>query len=134
MSILLFFYQSIRNYFRFDEIDFTSYVRISQWFRHGQNPFQEVSRRYIYPFFTVILVYPMTFFKASSFLEGISIGLWSLGLYFCLFRTIGKSAGLMTGRDSAWKVLKTNILFTALIVIMLHPFQQDEFLNGQIYL
>ncbi len=134
VSIVLFYYQSIRNYFKFEEIDFTSYVRASQWFFEGQNPYQEVPRRFIYPLFVLVLLYPFKLLNCTAIGGGISIALWSLGAYLAFFWTIGTSLKLIYNKSSAWESLKSFYLFPVLIVIMLHPFLQDEFLNGQINL
>jgi len=134
ISILLFYYQSIRNFFKFDEIDFTSYIRASGWFFGGENPYQAVPRRFIYPLFLLLVVYPLTFLQKGQVLSGISIGLWSAGLYVAFFATLGAAWKYLYRYTSKLSALRKNLFWIALMVLMLHPFLQDEFLNGQVNL
>jgi len=133
-SLLLFFYQSIQNFFRFEEIDFSSYVRASGWFFDGENPYQDVIRRFIYPQFLLIVVYPLTFLQKNQWLSGISIGLWSAGLYASFFATLGAAWKYLYGYHSWREALGKNLLPVGLVILMLHPFLQSEFLNGQVNL
>ncbi len=134
ISILLFYYQSIRNFFKFNEIDFTSYVRASGWFFGGENPYQEVPRRFIYPLFMLLAVYPLTLLQKGPFLSGVSIAIWSAGLYASFFATLGAAWKYFYIYNSKTAALRKNLFWIALMVIMLHPFLQDEFLNGQVNL
>ncbi len=134
VSLGIFFYQSIRNFFKFAEIDFTSYVRASAWFFNGENPYQEVTRRYLYPQFLLLIVYPFTLLQTGSFWKGMSIGLWSLGSMISFFLTLAATWKHSLGLPSLWSALKNNVVGAALLVLMLHPFLQDEFLNGQVNL
>lgn len=134
LSVLLFFYQSIHNFFRFPEIDFSSYLRASEWFFDGGNPYRDIMRRFIYPLFILIVVYPLTFLQKGNLLSGVSIGLWSAGLYVSFFATLGVAWKYLYGYNSIRDALKNNQLGAALMVLMLHPFLQSEFLNGQVNL
>ncbi len=133
-SLLLFYYQSIRNFFKFHEIDFTSYVRASDWFFDGQNPYQQVARRYIYPLFLLLVIHPLTWLQSSPLLKGVSIALWSLGSFLAFFLTLGVAWQRLYQLPSIRRALIDNYGAIAIIVVMLHPYLQDEFLNGQVNL
>lgn len=133
-SLALFFYQSIRNFFKFAQIDFTSYVRASGWFFDGDNPYQAATRRYLYPLFLLLVVYPLTFLQQSRLASGLSIALWSAGSLAAFFAVLGAVWRYLYNYASAWKAVRDNLLPAALMVVMLHPFLQDEFLNGQVNL
>ena len=134
VSILLFYYQSIRNFFKFDEIDFTSYIRASGWFFDGENPFQEAPRRFIYPLFMLLVVYPLTFLQKGQFWSGVSIALWSAGAYVSFFATLSAAWKYLYRYKTKYAALRRNLFPTALMILMLHPFLQDEFINGQVNL
>ena len=91
-------------------------------------------RRFIYPLFILIVVYPLTFLQKGNLLSGISIGLWSAGLYASFFATLGAAWKYLYGYDSIKQALAKNVFGAALMVLMLHPFLQSEFLNGQVNL
>jgi Glycosyltransferase family 87 len=134
ISLVLFFYQSIRNYFKFSGIDLTSYIQASQWFFNGENPYQEVPRPFIYPQFILMVVYPLNLLQSSDIGKAIGVAIWSLGLYISLFLTYAASWKMLLKHQSLKEALIKNYVLIALMTIILHPFLQDEFINGQINL
>jgi hypothetical protein len=71
---------------------------------------------------------------SSPALRAITAGIWSLGLYVSLFLTLGAGWKMMYGHRSLIDALKKNIFMIAILVLMVHPSLQDEFLNGQVNL
>ncbi|MEW5796929.1 MAG: glycosyltransferase family 87 protein [Candidatus Zixiibacteriota bacterium] len=130
-SLLLFYYQSVRNYFKFAEIDFTSYLRASAWFFSAENPYQEVTRRYLYPLFLLVVVYPFTLLQQGPLGKSVSISVWSLGAVATFLATMAATWKHQFNLASKRSALRANLLPAALLVLMLHPFLQDEFLNSQ---
>jgi hypothetical protein len=133
-SLALFFYQCIRNINKFATIDLTSYIRASDCFFNGGNPYVEASRRYIYPLFLLLIVYPFQFLMSSAALKGLTAAIWSLGLYLSFTLALTGSWKYLYGDRSHKEALKRHFLPLCLIVVMLHPALQDEFLNGQVNL
>lgn len=134
VSIVLFFYQHIRNINKFSDTDLTSYIRASIWFFSGENPYQDVVRRFIYPQFLLLILVPFHSVLASPLLRGITASFWGLGLYCSFFLTLAASWKRMYGYQSFDESLRRNITAIALLVVMTHPLLQDEFLNGQVNL
>lgn len=131
LSVLLFFYQSIRNHNYLNGNDLTSYINSAAWFFNGENPYTAPVRRFIYPQFLLLIAYPLTFLQSGYFQKGISASAWSLVSYFAFFKTIALSlqfadaSAIESGRN------KSRWFEYSLLVLLLHPFLQDEFLNGQ---
>lgn len=134
ISVLLFFYQSIRNHNYENGNDLTTYFKSSQLFYQGENPFTEGSRPYIYPLFLVIVVYPLSLLQSGFFTKAVAASIWSAISYFAFFTTILASFSYLTRNNRLWSVFKKQILPISLTVLILHPFLQDEFLNGQVNL
>ena len=134
VSVVLFFYQSINNFYKFNEIDFTSYVRASQNFYNGNNPYLATPRRFSYPLFLAVILYPMTWLQSGQIMKGFSIGLWSLGAYVSFFAVIWAGWKKLEYDSGGTLLLKEGPLIAAVIVALLHPFLQSEFINGQINL
>jgi hypothetical protein len=133
-SIILFFYQSIRNHNYYGGNDLTTYLMVSRWFFEGDNPYILIARRYIYPLFLLIICYPLSFLQSNFTQKIIAATIWSLASYMALFLTLAASRKALYKFKSWWLALKNNLLPAALIIIMMHPFLQDEFLNGQVNL
>jgi hypothetical protein len=134
VSVLLFFYQSIRNHNYENGNDLTTYFKSSQLFYNGENPFTEGARPYIYPLFLVIVVYPLSLLQSGFFAKAIAVSTWSAISYFAFFMTILACLRFLYGTDRIRKVLREQLFPIALAVLILHPFLQDEFLNGQVNL
>ncbi len=134
VSLVLFFYQHIRNINKFADADLTSYIRASIWFFSGENPYQDVVRRFIYPQFLLLVLVPFHSVLASPMLRGITAFVWGLGLYLSFFLTLAASWKHLYGFKSFSESLKQNVPAIALLVMMTHPLLQDEFLNGQVNL
>lgn len=134
ISVVLFFVQSINNFYKFAEIDFTSYIRASQNFWDGQNPYLAAPRRYSYPLFLAVVLYPLTWLQSGQILRGFSIGLWSLGAYISFFAAIMAGWKVLAAGKSEALAVKTKVIVSAIMVVLLHPFLQNEFLNGQVNL
>lgn len=134
ISIVLFFYQHIRNINKFADTDLTSYIRASNWFFSGENPYQDVVRRFIYPQFLLLVLVPFHSVLTSPFLRGITAFVWGLGLYLSFFLTLAAGWKNLYGYQTLRESLKRNITAIALMVVMIHPLLQDEFLNGQVNL
>lgn len=133
-SLLLFYYQTIRNIVRFEEIDLTSYIRASTWFFAGDNPYQDVARRYIYPQFLLIVVYPFHWLMDAAATKRLVAGIWSAGLITAFFFAVSASWRYLKDADTLRSALRKNVTVTAILVVMVHPMLQDEFLNGQVNL
>jgi hypothetical protein len=134
VSMVIFFCQCIRNMNKFAEIDLTSYIRASTWFFSGDNPYQDVPRRYIYPLFLLLVVSPFQLLMSTPFLKAIAAGIWSLGSYLSFLLTLAVAWKQMYRYESLLDSLRQNIFPIALIVILIFPSLQDEFLNGQVNL
>lgn len=134
LAVLLFFYQSIRNHNYVNGNDLTSYLNSSRWFFAGDNPYTAPVRRFIYPLFLLIVCYPLSLLQNSPVQKVLAAGLWSLLAWFSFFRTIFSSWNSLYGPQRAAVRLRENLFGLALIVFLLHPFLQDEFLNGQVNL
>ncbi len=134
VSVVLFFYQHIRNINKFADTDLTSYIRASIWFFSGENPYQDVVRRFIYPQFLLLVLVPFHSVLTNPFLRGVTAFVWGLGLYLSFFLTLAASWKHLYGYKSFGESLKRNITAIALMVVMTHPLLQDEFLNGQVNL
>lgn len=134
LAVLLFFYQSIRNHNYVNGNDLTSYLNSSRWFFEGDNPYTAPVRRFIYPLFLLIVCYPLSFLQNNPIQKSLAAGLWSLLAWFAFFKTILASWNYLYGprRLAGW--LRENAFELALIIFLLHPFLQDEFLNGQVNL
>lgn len=133
-SLALFFYQCVRNMNKFNEIDLTSYIRASEWFFNGENPYQEVARRYIYPLFLLIVVYPFQSLMSSPVPKAVAAAVWAVGLYLSFFLALAASWKRLYDYETLLMALKKNVLAIALLVLLIHPSLQDEFLNGQVNL
>jgi len=133
-SLALFFYQCIRNINKFDTIDLTSYIRASDCFFNGGNPYVAESRRYIYPLFLLLIVWPFQLLMSGAALKGLSAAIWSLGLCLSFSFALTGCWKYLYGDRSHIEALKRHFLPLCLIVVMLHPSFQDEFLNGQVNL
>jgi len=133
-AIVLFFYQSIRNHNYENGNDLTSYLNSARWFFSGENPFTAPVRRYIYPLFLVIVSYPLSFLQANYWQRALAAATWSLVAYIAFFWTIFASWNIIYGARPVWGWLKGNLFPPALMILLLHPFLQDEFLNGQVNL
>ncbi len=133
-SVILFFYQSIRNYNGFGGNDLSTYALVSGWFFEGDNPYILKARRYIYPLFLLIISYPLSLLQTGFIQKSIAAGAWSLISYASLFWTFSLSQRFSEYSHSIWEFLKKNLLTLSLLIVMLHPFLQDEFLNGQVNL
>lgn len=134
LAVLLFFYQSIRNHNYVNGNDLTSYFNSSRWFFEGANPYTAEVRRFIYPLFLLIVCYPLSLLQNGFAQKALAAGLWSLLAWFAFFRTILASWNSLYGPRRAVVRLRENLFPLALIVFILHPFLQDEFLNGQVNL
>ncbi len=134
VSVLLFYYQLVRNFFKFDRIDLTAYIQASEWFFEGENPYQEISRRYIYPLFLLVAVYPLTLLQGSSIGKFLTADLWSSGLYLSFFLALGAVWRRYYNYETLFDALRENVLGISLLILMLHPSFQDEFINGQVNL
>lgn len=134
ISIVLFYYQCVRNINKFGDIDLTSYIRASKWFFSGENPYQPVVRRFIYPQFFLLVVAPFHNVLGSPLWRGLTAFIWSGGLYLSLFLTLVASYRRYYKCEGFVKCIKENLLPISMIVILSHPLMQDEFLNGQVNL
>ena len=133
-SMALFFYQCIRNINKFATIDLSSYIFASDCFFNGVNPYIEESRRYIYPLFLLLIVWPFGFLMSGTALKGLTAAIWSLGLYLSFFLALTGCWKYLYGDYSHKESFKKHFLSLCLIVVMLYPSFQDEFLNGQVNL
>lgn len=134
LAVLLFFYQSIRNHNYVNGNDLTSYLNSSRWFFEGDNPYTAPVRRFIYPLFLLLVTYPLSFLQGSYFQKALAAGIWSLLAWFAFFKTIFASWNSLYGPRNAIAWFREHLFSLALIVFLLHPFLQDEFLNGQVNL
>lgn len=134
LSLAVFYYQCVRNINKFDDIDLTSYIRASEWFFGGENPYQEISRRFIYPLFLLNVMYPFHWCLQSPLGKTIAAGFWSLGLYLSFFLALAANWKRIYRHDSLREALGRNKVTIAVMVLVLHPSLQDEFLNGQVNL
>ncbi len=133
-SIILFFYQSIRNHNYVGGNDLTSYLKASSWFFSGENPYTAEVRRYIYPLFLVVVSYPFTFLQSGYLSKSFTAACWSLLSYFAFFLTIFTSLRYLNGVQAGKVGTQQNLLFVSVLILLVHPFLQDEFLNGQVNL
>lgn len=131
-SLVLFVFQTDRNYASAKGNDTTVYVESSGKFFSGENPYEISGRPYIYPLFLLILVYPLTLLQTGFILKLIAGTIWVGLIYYSLFMVLGsiwkKTYGYATIREALFR----NYFQIALIVTLLHPFLQDEVLNGQV--
>ncbi|MBN1213355.1 MAG: DUF2029 domain-containing protein [candidate division Zixibacteria bacterium] len=134
ISVALFFWQSIRNFHYPNGNDLQSYINASKLFFNGENPFTGTLRRYIYPLFLAVAIYPLTLFKTVYVQKTITAGLWSLLSYFAFFSTVFGCWNLIYDKRPFWYWFRQNLFPLALIIILIHPFMQMEFINGQVNL
>ena len=130
-SLLLFFYQSIRNHNYLGGNDLTSYLNSSRLFYNGENPFTSGARPYIYPLFLSVVVYPLSLLQSGYLQKTFAAAIWSLISYFAIFMTIISSWRFLQRLKSYLQTIREIMLPVALLILMIHPFLQDEFLNGQ---
>ncbi len=133
-SVTLFFYQSIRNHNYVGGNDLTSYLKASHRFFNGENPYTAKARRYIYPLFLVVANYPFTFLQSGHLFKAVTAACWSLLSYFAFFQTIFASLRYLNGVRAGIVAIRQNLLFVSVLILLVHPFLQDEFLNGQVNL
>ncbi len=134
LAVLLFFYQSVRNHNYVNGNDLTSYLNSARWFFQGENPYTAPVRRFIYPLFLLIVCYPLSLLQSGPVQKALAAGIWSLLAWTVFFKTVFASWNSLYGPRSAAAWLKENLFSLAFIVFLLHPFLQDEFLNGQVNL
>ncbi|MGH8016454.1 MAG: glycosyltransferase family 87 protein, partial [Candidatus Zixiibacteriota bacterium] len=134
-SILLFFYQSLRNFNHTGGNDLTSYLSSSHWFFGGENPYDDPNtppvRRYIYPLFLLLVVYPFTFLQANFVGKTFTATIWALVSNFCFFASVFTLWKYWGYEQKTAALFKDNIFKLSLIIILLHPFLEAEFLNSQ---
>jgi len=131
ISILLFFYESIRNHNYLNGNDLTSFINSSRLFHQGENPFASGSQPHIYPLFLAMAVYPLTFLQSGFIPRVFTASLWSLLSYLAFFLTIIISWRFVDRIKSGVIVLRQNLFPIAILILMLHPFLWDEFQSGQ---
>ncbi len=129
-SLILFFYQSITVVNKLALIDLTGYIKASKRFFSDINPYLEGKRRFIYPLFLLIIVYPLQSLVTTPLGKSIAAAIWSCGAFTTFFLTVAASWKYLYGQTQIAS-LRYRIVQTAILVVMLHPFLQDEFLNGQ---
>jgi len=134
ISILLFFYQSIRNHNYIGGNDLTSYLNSSKWFFNFENPYTATVRRFIYPLFLIIVSYPLTFLQSDYIQKALTAAAWSAMAYLAFFKTIFTSWKYLEIGGESGTTAKDAVIKISLLVLLLHPFLQDEFLNGQVNL
>ncbi|MFQ5606726.1 MAG: glycosyltransferase family 87 protein [Candidatus Zixiibacteriota bacterium] len=141
-SLILFYYQSIRNHNYEGGNDLSSYLAASDDFYRGQNPYREKPRRYIYPLFLASVVYPLAALQSGALEKSIAAGLWSLMAFLAFFGLLAKTVKTLPQWPGSGSITDAEIKLSrgqeltlyAALVALLHPFMQDEFLNGQINL
>ena len=134
VSAVLFFWQSIQHIHYPNGNDLQSYVNASQLFLNGENPYTGTVRRYIYPLFMAVVIYPLTLFKTGYIQKSVMAGLWSILGYFAFFSTIFASWNLVYEKRQAWDWVRKNLFQLALIFLLLYTFLQVDFINGQVNL
>ncbi len=137
VSVALFVYQSMRNFNRPTGNDLTIYLNASDELFHGVNPYHQERAGYIYPLFLAVTLYPLALIGKSVIAKYVIASVWALLSFAAFFWGLTATTSRLR---KPWYVLRCPLdkqrdwTLIALMIVALHPFLQDEFLNSQINL